>query len=339
MKVLILGSHMNYNLEHFMYMNLKRLGHLVTFCGYKDSLGQMSDPVRILISRSDIARTIARHGWLNRINDCFKRSAKDFLPDLVLTIKGEVVSADTISWIRRECGAKTALWYPDDPRFFPTLVEKTAPSYDCVFTVSEKMIPAYRRIGVKHVFFLPVACEPSVHRSLGSEGSGHLQHDLEVTFVGTYTRRRLTTIHRLQEAGIRVAVFGPYWKYFDRSHSSRGPIYGEQLVRILNRSKFVLNVSADSDLAYKVNMRIYETTGCGSFLATDCAYGLGTQFVPSKELVTYSNVGELAELVRYYRAEDKLRQEIAAAGQKRAYRDHTYLDRASRMLSFIASTP
>jgi hypothetical protein len=43
MRMLLLSSHMNYNLEHYVYMNLVKLGHEVKFYGYKEKLAR-ADP-------------------------------------------------------------------------------------------------------------------------------------------------------------------------------------------------------------------------------------------------------------------------------------------------------
>ena len=154
MKILLLGSHMNYNLEQYVYMNLVKLGHEVRFYGYKESLGKFANPIRMAITRSKLIRDLANVFWLNRINNEIKRIAETFYPDLVLSIKGEAVKPKTVEWIREELGAKTALWYPDDPRFFNSLVKYIAPSYDHVFTASEKAIDMYKDIGCRKVHLI-----------------------------------------------------------------------------------------------------------------------------------------------------------------------------------------
>lgn len=82
----------------------------------------------------------------------------------MLSIKGEAVKPETIEWISREVGAKTALWYPDDPRFFNSLVKYIAPSYDYVFTPLQRAIKRYKEIGCRAVHFLPFACEETIHK-------------------------------------------------------------------------------------------------------------------------------------------------------------------------------
>ena len=52
MKILVLGYHMNYDLEYFTYHNAEALGHEVRFYGYSKRLGRLQNPFRMAITRS-----------------------------------------------------------------------------------------------------------------------------------------------------------------------------------------------------------------------------------------------------------------------------------------------
>jgi len=273
--------------------------------------------------------------WLNKINDEIKRIAEAFHPDLVLSIKGEVVKPKTIEWIREELRAKTALWYPDDPRFFNSLVKYIAPSYDHVFTASEKAIDMYKEIGCKKVHFLPFACEPTVHRKLNLSDGISKTNNLDVVFVGTYTPRRARLIKALEKAGIKVKVYGPYWRYFMRSSNVQDGIYGHEMVKTFNIAKIVLNIHVKDDLPYKINMRTFEATGCGAFLLTDYAYGMEKMFRINEELVTYANEDELLELTKYYLYVEGEREAIGKKAQEKAYNKHTYEKRITELISKV----
>jgi spore maturation protein CgeB len=335
MRILLLGSHMNYNLEHYVYMNLVKLGHEVRFYGYKERLGKFANPIRIAITRSKLIRDLANAFWLNRINNEIKRIAETFYPDLVLSIKGEAVKPKTVEWIREELGAKTALWYPDDPRFFNSLVKYIAPSYDHVFTASEKAIDMYKEIGCKKVHFLPFACELTVHRKMHLSDGISKTNNLDVVFVGTYTRRRARLIKALEKAGIKVSVYGPYWRYFMRSSNVRDSIYGPEMVKVFNSAKIVLNIHVEDDLPYKVNMRTFEATGCGSFLLTDYAYGMEKLFKVGEEIVSYNDADELVKLIKHYLEDEEERMTISEKAQKKTYYTHTYGQRTVHLLSLV----
>jgi spore maturation protein CgeB len=326
---------MNYNLEHYVYMNLVKLGHEVKFYGYKEKLGRLANPIRMAITRSKLIRDLASVFWLNEVNEEIKRIAEDFKPDLVLSIKGEAVKPKTIEWVREKVGAKTALWYPDDPRFFNSLVKYIAPSYDHVFTASEKAMDMYKEIGCSRVHFLPFACEPTVHRKLSLPGESDKQKGLGVVFVGTYTRRRAKLIKVLEKAGVKVEVYGPYWRYFKWGNNVHDGVYGPEMVKVFNSAKVVLNIHMEDDLPYKANMRTFEATGCGAFLVTDYVYGLERMFEIDEELVVYVDEGELLKLVKYYLHAEEEREIISKRAQEKARNKHTYEKRVIELLNKI----
>jgi len=327
---------MNYNLEHYVYMNLVKLGHEVKFYGYKDKLGRFANPIRMAITRSKLMRDLANIIWLNRINYEVKRIAEVFHPDLVLSIKGEVIKPKTIEWIKEELRAKTALWYPDDPRFFNSLVKHIAPSYDYVFTASEKAIDMYKEIGCEKIHFLPFACEPTVHRRLSLSDEWNTQNNLDVVFVGTYTQRRSKLIKALEKAGIRVEIYGPYWKYFKRDINVHDGIYGPDMVKVFNLAKIVLNIHVEDDLPYKVNMRVFEAAGCGALLLSDKPYNLEKHFNIGSEIVVYNSEDELVKAAKYHLNNNEEREAIGLRAQIRAYKEHTYEKRMKSLLDAIS---
>jgi spore maturation protein CgeB len=71
-------------------------------------------------------------------------------------------------------------------------------------------------------------------------------------------------------------------------------------------------------------MRLYEATGVGSLLLTNEGSNLTELFQPGSEVVTYADVDDLVEKARHYLAHEDERRTIAAAGQARTLRDHTY---------------
>jgi spore maturation protein CgeB len=75
-------------------------------------------------------------------------------------------------------------------------------------------------------------------------------------------------------------------------------------------------------------MRLFEATGAGACLMTDRKVNLAEMFEPDVEVVTYSSVEECSEKVRYLLDHDSERESIAAAGQRRVLRDHTFENRA-----------
>jgi spore maturation protein CgeB len=93
--------------------------------------------------------------------------------------------------------------------------------------------------------------------------------------------------------------------------------------------------SNTADLHTANNLRLYEATGVGSLLLTDFKPNLSDMFEVGKEVVAYRNAEECAELAAYYLAHDAEREAIAAAGQRRTLREHTYAQRMRELVEII----
>ncbi len=335
MRVLLLGSHLGYNLEHYVKIALERLGSQVEFVGYRGSLGRLETPVRVAISRSDKVRRLLEPFALRKFNEMAKRVGGEFSPELVLAIKGEAVLPKTLKWFSQWLGAITALWCPDDPRYFHSLSKLIAPSYDFVFTSSERFISKYQGTGAGHVEHLPFACEPSVHKPVALSIPEKEALACDVCFVGSYSRKRAMLIHALETNGFTVNVWGPYWRYFMPGRNVRGPVFGHKMVRVFNAAKVVLNVHTDTDTNFKPNMRIFEATGCQSLVLTDDAFGLRNLFKLGEEIICYSNKADLLKQVTHYTQSGSESTTIAAQGHERSYRHHTYERRIGELLRFV----
>lgn len=114
-----------------------------------------------------------------------------------------------------------------------------------------------------------------------------------------------------------------------------GPVWGAQTSQILRDSKVVVNIHGSHSGPFAANLRLYETTGVGSFLVTDNKANLHEILEPGTEVVAYRNPEECARLIRYYLDHDEEREEIASAGQRRTLRDHTYDKRMMRLLALL----
>ena len=159
-------------------------------------------------------------------------------------------------------------------------------------------------------------------------------------------------IELAQRAGVpsrQLEAFGPTRKILrwrERTHLSalvdpriacraHPPVYGRAMYQILHDSKVALNTHIDIAPRSASNMRLFEATGVGTCLLTDWKENLVELFEPDREVVAYHTVAECIEKVRYLLAHDAARQAIAAAGQRRTLRDHTFAQRAVQLDAII----
>jgi spore maturation protein CgeB len=183
---------------------------------------------------------------------------------------------------------------------------------------------------------LPFASEPTVHKRLSPPSEENSNSNLVVVFVGTYIRRRGRLIEALEKAGIKVKVYGPYWRYFKRGSNVHDGIYGPDMVKVFNSAKIVLNIHVEDDLPYKLNMRVFEAAGCGAFLLSDKPYSLEKHFNIGSEIVVYNNEDELVKAAKYYLNNSEEREAIGLRAQIRAYKEHTYEGRMKSLLDAIS---
>jgi spore maturation protein CgeB len=329
-RVLLIGSHLGYNVESYVKMALERVGWRVFFAGYREHFGSLATPVRMIITRSRITSHLMEPFGLRRFNKSLNQIANDFQPRLVIAIKGEAILPQTVTWISDKIGATTALWCTDDPRYFGSLVKHLAPTYDYVFSPSEAALPLYEKAGVSSVTFLPFACDPSIHRTTRLLQEEMRQYASDVSFVGTYYPNRARVLRQLQ--GLDLAIWGSYWRISGVKARYHGSVWGPEMVKALNASKITINIHHPTDLDFKTNMRTFEAAGCGAFLLTDHPVDLEEMFQVGKEVICYHSSDEFRDLVRYYLKHEAERQEIARRGQQRAHGDHTYDHRVRRML-------
>lgn len=168
--------------------------------------------------------------------------------------------------------------------------------------------------------------------------------------------RQLTydVVHAAKRLGVpepvlRIGLFGKVSRWKDRPalpqpidprivRAARAAIFGLEMYAQLARSRITLNSHIDLSEKYASNMRLYEATGVGSCLLTDWRPNMPELFEPDSEVVTYRNVEECIEKVKYLLDHEDERQSIGRAGQKRTLRDHTFDNRAAQLDDLIRTT-
>ncbi|MBC8283132.1 MAG: glycosyltransferase, partial [Nitrospinae bacterium] len=185
--------------------------------------------------------------------------------------------------------------------------------FDFVFLAQKAYVEKMQQVGIKNVFWLPLACDPDIHGQVDTEKKW------DVGFVGTIpdsqTRRKLL----LERIGSR----------FDLNCDRK---FMEDMADHYSKSKIVFNNAINQDL----NMRVFEALCSGSMLITDHAEGSGLEemFEDKKHLVFYDDES-IEEKISYYLENDKERQSIAEQGRQEILENHTYLHRANDLINIL----
>lgn len=193
--------------------------------------------------------------------------------------------------------------------------QEKAPDFDLVCVAQRDAVSELRNAGVKIVDWLPLACDPSVHRDWKTS------REDDLCFVGNvFPGDRAEMLQRVRSRFPKLLV---------------GQYFFDEMAQIYSRHKIGLNRSIRND----VNMRVFEVMACGALLMTNdlAAYGLSELFQDGVHCVTYADYEELIDKLQFYLKYDAVRERVARQGTQEVTARHTYLDRMQRLLSLADS--
>lgn len=195
--------------------------------------------------------------------------------------------------------------------------------------------------------FLALAVEPKLYKTT-FKGFQH-----SISFVGRpLTEKRQRILTQLIKRYGKISIFC-YKDHFERSineitekgllteseldyykASYKGFVKTEaELARIYNSTKVNINVTEQG--INNINYRVFEVLASSGFLITDEMKDLYTLFEVGKELEVYKNEEELFDKIDFYLKNQNLAQAIARWGRKNVVNNHTFKERAEKILKII----
>jgi len=338
MKILITGpSFAPWALASFLVTAFKKLGHKVCTFDYRHSKSTILRHIPLIRSNYTIAYFRRFDPTLDKN---FINSVKEHKPDFILVIKGESISAKTITYIRKKFDIPVFLWFPDDPQFHPFMSKYYYKSYDFYLSSSFITTEQLKKKNFNRVEYIPFACDPEIHKKVKLSKSDKKKYECDINFIGTFYFERWKYIKKLKPYNLKI--WGKWWKLplklsnMLKSYQSKG-IYHKDYVKAFNGARIVLNIHlpAMKNGGMKSNMRTFEASGSGAFILCDKTIGIEDLFIPEKEIILYDNINDLKEKVDYYLQNPEKRNTISKNAQKRCYKDHTYLHRAKFILKIL----
>lgn len=186
-----------------------------------------------------------------------------------------------------------------------------ASCFDYVFTAQLRYRDELRRVNTMS-FWLPLACDPGVHRPYNVP----LRHD--VTFVGNLTAktRRMALLERLDSAfNLRCER-----------------VFLEEMAHTFSESRIIFNNAVCQDL----NMRFFEVLSVGTLLLSDQTVESGQSelFKANHDYACYHD-SNIIDVVRFYLADEPTRLNVSKRGHQLVRNAHTYSHRMEDLLSVV----
>jgi spore maturation protein CgeB len=216
--------------------------------------------------------------------------------------------------------------------------------FDLITTSFPHFVERFRAAGIDSEYF-KIGFYERVLERLGANGvdpSPAADRPHAVSFIGgldpTVHRQGTALLERLSRR-LPISIWGygtaglPQASPI-RAHY-RGEAWGLDMYEALSRSRISINRHIDVAEGNANNMRLFETTGVGALLLTEEAPNLADLFKPGTEVVAYEGEDDLVEKIEHYLEHDDERLEIAAAGQRRTLREHTYGRRMSELAAIL----
>ncbi|MBU2101231.1 glycosyltransferase [Patescibacteria group bacterium] len=235
--------------------------------------------------------------------------------------------------------------------------------FNWILTYDGRAIKKYKSIGCKNIIHHQPGVDLETYRKLEN-----VKKDIDVSFVGLWSKPREQLIHYLRSKGVDVFVRGVGWP--------EGPISQEELIRIINRSKIVLSLNTpafyfgwrpivrlffrrayfgEKGLPIKLDIqnlfdnmrswlmkrnaqvksRHFEVPACGTLEMTQDADDMKDYYKLGEEIVVYKNEKDLVEKIKYYLAHSDEREAIAKAGYERTQREHSTKQRFEDIFKMI----
>jgi spore maturation protein CgeB len=254
--------------------------------------------------------------------------------DLVLTTGCAPLDRSHIEKLR-ERGVKLVNYSTDDP-WNPALRApwflSTLASYDVVFTPRRANVRDFRACAVRHVYYLPFAYDPEVHRPWPKDTAAGKPSD--VLFVGGCDGDRLPLIGALSDAGLDLALFGGYWdRHFKTRRHWRG-LAGQDTIRSASAAaRICLCLVRRSNRDGHV-MRSFEAAAIGGCILAEDTNDHRELFGPHDHAVRYfSTITEMVQQAKLLLADPDARRRLSIHLRERLDAGkHTYANRLAEML-------
>jgi len=280
---------------------------------------------------------------LQHINRKLVGLVKEKEPDVVIVTGGHRITDRTIRTLT-DNGIYTVLWTIDAPLDFQPIID-AAPCYNHIFCQGTEAIKLLDTAGIKGAHWLPMACDPDLHRSVELSTETKKQYGNDLVFVGSYYPNRAELFQKL--ADLDLGIWGPGWEKLKSDSPLRrflkgGQVKPEMWLKIYSAGKIVLathyQVPENRFPVYQASPRIFEALACGAFVMTDKQKDVVLLFKGDEHLVYYDHPDDLIEKIEYYLKHTSERERIAKKGRSEVLSQHTYVHRIRRLLSIVSQT-
>ncbi len=260
-------------------------------------------------------------------------------PDFVLLLAQAPITEDVLERLRA-AEIPVVYWFVEDYRhmdYWKEVVHRCA-----LFCTMQKgqFFEELEKSGATNYFYLPLACDPAIHHPVPLSPEEEKEFSSSLSHVGAGYLNRQNFFLGLLDQDIKV--WGNDWNLDSplagKIQRKGARLSADEYVKIFNASK--ININLHSSKYHKgvdpfgdtVNPRTFELAGCNAFQLVDERSLIPELFEPGEELISFRDLDDCKEKIRYFLDHPEERKAIALKAKERALREHTYEARMEEML-------
>lgn len=271
------------------------------------------------------------------------RAARSLVPDVVLVTHVQSIPPHTLEQIRRvNPHMRIVGVFSDHISNFDRGYFFSA-SYDGLFFKDRYIVDKLRtKLGWRHVWYLPQACDPALHRPVDAEPGDEERYGCDIALAGNLHYFRAEALRPVLARRWAVKIWGTdpgrWFQHPMRRVFQGRPVTGLEKSRAMRAAKIVLNQNHYSEIA-GTNKRTFEVAAMGAFQLTDTP-ALDDVFDAASEVAKFDSSDEMLDQLAHYLRHPEERAAMAGRARLRALREHTYAHRwAAKMKALGLSLP
>jgi spore maturation protein CgeB len=281
--------------------------------------------------------------FVDLLSDLVLQFVEEQKIDILISVAQAPLTPEVLNKCR-EKGVITVHWFMEDTRRFPAWRD-IARHYDYFFIIQKgESLLDVQNAGAKRAYYLPLACDPEIHKPLSVTPSERLEFGSNVSFVGAgYNNRRLVFSKLIRDD---FKIWGSEWPDavpFSTLVQRRGArVSVNDYLKIFNSSTINLNLHSSQErngvdpTGDFVNPRTFELAACKAFQLTDNR-SLLSELFSVEEIPTFENEKEMKEKIDYFLDNPEERRVFIDKAYVRVLEEHTYEHRAKKILELIYS--
>ena len=256
--------------------------------------------------------------------------------DLVL-ITHDFLLPKEIDFIKKSQKVNIAMWFPDHIANFGKAYFMNS-NYDFLFFKDPYIVMTLSKVLKSKIYYLPECFNEYKH----TVNDSHIENKYicDITTAGNFHSWRVAFFEHLKEFNIKFwGSPSPLWmpeKVLNKFYQGNA-VYNSEKAKAFLGAKIVLNNLHFAEVL-SLNVRAFEAAGIGAFQLVDWRPEIDHLFIDGKEIITYKNIEDLKNKIKYWLLNPLERQKIANAGKARALKEHTYIHRLDLLIKTIEGT-